>query len=86
MYLDDRLWGALHEHARREKTTISELVRQAVRERYSGSREQRMAAMRCFVGSRKTRAKGADSSFAGFWMAGCPAPPGRLSGQCVCCS
>jgi hypothetical protein len=29
--------------ARREKTTVSESIRRAVRERYLGSREQRMA-------------------------------------------
>ena len=46
----DQLWGALHARARREKTTISALVRQAVRERYLGSREQRMTAMQRFVG------------------------------------
>jgi hypothetical protein len=50
--LDDDLWGALHAHARSEKTTVSELVRQAVRERYFGSRERRMTAMERFVGIR----------------------------------
>ena len=44
LYLDDQLWGALHARARTEKTTVSELVRQAVRERYLGDREQRRAA------------------------------------------
>jgi metal-responsive CopG/Arc/MetJ family transcriptional regulator len=61
LYLDDQLWGALHARARREKTTVSELVRQAVRERYLGDREQRRAAMQRFVGVRKSRARGADS-------------------------
>ena len=56
LYLDDQLWGALHARARGEKTTISELVRQAVRERYFGNREQRMAAMQHFVGSRNSSA------------------------------
>jgi hypothetical protein len=56
LYLDDQLWGALHARAQREKTTISELVRQAVRERYIGSREQRLSAMQGFVGIRKPRA------------------------------
>ena len=36
LYLDDQLWGALHARAQNEKTTVSELVRQAVRERYLG--------------------------------------------------
>ena len=53
LYLDDQLWGALHARARTEKTTISELVRQAVRERYLGDREQRRGAMERFVGSRR---------------------------------
>jgi hypothetical protein len=53
LYLDDQLWGALHANARSQKTTISELVRQAVRERYLGSQQQRQLAMQRFVGSRK---------------------------------
>jgi hypothetical protein len=61
LYLDDHLWGALHARARRDKTTVSELVRQAVRERYLGHGEQRAAAMQRFVGTRKSRAGDADS-------------------------
>jgi hypothetical protein len=56
LYLDDQLWGALHALAQRENKTISELVRQAVRERYVGSAEQRLFAMQSFVGVRKSRA------------------------------
>lgn len=41
---------------------MSELVRQAVRERYLGDREQRLSAMQRFVGIRQTRAKSADSN------------------------
>ena len=62
LYLDDQLWGALHARARREKTTISELVRQAVRERYLGNREQRMMAMQQFVGIGKSRLRQTDST------------------------
>jgi hypothetical protein len=62
LYFDDQLWGALHARARSEKTTISELVRQAARERYVGRQEARMAAMESFVGIRKSRAKVPDSS------------------------
>jgi hypothetical protein len=51
--LDDDLWAALHARARLEKTTVSELVRRAVRERYLDSREQRFTAMERFVGIRK---------------------------------
>jgi hypothetical protein len=55
LYLDDDMWGALHARARRENTTISELIRQAIRERYAGNREQRATAMQRFVGIRKSR-------------------------------
>ena len=34
LYLDDDLWSALHAHAQREHTTISQLVRDAARDRY----------------------------------------------------
>ena len=62
MYLDDQLWGALHARARREKTTVSELVRQAVRERYFGDREQRRAAMQGFAGIRNSHAESGDGT------------------------
>ena len=50
IYLDDQLWAALHARAQTEKTTVSELVRQAVQERYFGNLEPRRAAMERFVG------------------------------------
>jgi hypothetical protein len=62
LFLDDQLWRALHVRARTEKTTISELVRQAARERYLGRQETRMEAMKGFVGIRKSRARAADIS------------------------
>jgi hypothetical protein len=46
----------LHARARSRRTTISELVRQAVRECYVGKREERIKAMAAFVGIRKTSA------------------------------
>jgi metal-responsive CopG/Arc/MetJ family transcriptional regulator len=55
LYLDEQLWGALHARAQNEKTTVSELVRQAVRERYIGHLETRRAAMQSFIGIRKAR-------------------------------
>ena len=61
LYLDEQLWGALHARARREKTTVSELVRQALRERYFGDHERRRTAMQAFVGTRKGRAERAGS-------------------------
>ena len=62
MYLDDDLWDVLHARARTQGTTISELVRQAVRERYLGKLDERRNAMLAFVGIRKDRADIADST------------------------
>lgn len=42
--------------ARTERTTISELVRQAAREHYLGKLEERRKAMQAFIGMRKNRA------------------------------
>jgi hypothetical protein len=55
LYLDDDLWEALHERARKEGTTLSELVRQATRDRYLGNFEQRRKAMLAIVGIWKDR-------------------------------
>jgi len=55
LYLDDSLWSALHARARSRKTTISELVREAVRAQFPGGREERKMAMQGFVGIRKER-------------------------------
>jgi hypothetical protein len=62
MYLDDDLWTALHTRARSLGTTVSELVRQAVRERYLGKLDERREVMQAFVGIRKDRADMGDSS------------------------
>jgi hypothetical protein len=61
LYLDDQLWGALHARAQSEKTTVSELVRQAVRERYLGDLDKRRAAMQSFVGIRKADGEESDA-------------------------
>jgi hypothetical protein len=55
LYLDDHLWNALHTRARTRKTTVSELVREAVRERYLGSQDEQKKAMEEFVGTRPER-------------------------------
>jgi hypothetical protein len=55
LYLDDSLWNILHARAQSRKTSISELVREAIRERYLGSREVQTKAMQDFVGIRKDR-------------------------------
>lgn len=56
LYLDDDLWAALHSRARQEDTTISDLVRQAARDRYLGSLTARKRAMQAAVGIWKDRA------------------------------
>jgi Arc/MetJ family transcription regulator len=55
LYLDDDLWQALHTRAAIEKTTVSDLVRTAARERYLGDQEKRRAAMMAIVGLWKDR-------------------------------
>ncbi len=62
LYLDDDLWNALHAHAKRTGTTVSNLVRQAARERYLGNLEERREAMLAFVGIRKDRKDLPDST------------------------
>jgi len=62
LYLDDHLWSALHARARSRKTTVSELVREAVRERYFGQQDEQAKAMQDFVGIRKERSDAAASA------------------------
>ncbi len=61
MYLDDHLWNALHARARSCKTSVSELVREAVRERYLGRRDEQAKAMQELVGIRKERGEPVDA-------------------------
>jgi hypothetical protein len=61
LYLDEDLWGALHARARSQRTTVSELVRGAVRDRYFGKHDRRLEAMQAFVGIRKQAAEAQDS-------------------------
>jgi hypothetical protein len=62
LYLDDDLWSALHAQAHRQGTTVSDLVRQAARERYLGKLDERRDAMLAFVGIRKERSDLPDST------------------------
>ena len=55
LYLNEDTWKALHIRARQRKTSISELVRQAVREKYGRSAADRREAMQAFVGIWKDR-------------------------------
>jgi predicted DNA-binding ribbon-helix-helix protein len=62
LYLDESLWSVLHREARSRKTTVSELVRRAARERYMSGAEERGKAMRAIVGMWKDRPEFADSA------------------------
>jgi hypothetical protein len=61
LYLDEDVWNALKARARAMNTTISELVREAVRERYVGKFDQRRKAMLAFAGARKDLDDSADT-------------------------
>lgn len=61
LYLNEDIWKALHIRARQRKTSISELVRQAVREKYGRSAADRREAMQALVGIWKDRQDLADS-------------------------
>ena len=57
-------FGKATVRARSQKTTVSELVREAVHERYPGNRvnrEERLKAMREFIGSRKDELEPVDA-------------------------
>ena len=62
LYLDDALWNILHARAKSESKTVSELVRETVRERYLGDLEKRRQAMLAFIGSRKDPPDAQDST------------------------
>ena len=61
LYLEEDLWTMLHTRARESDTSVSELVRQALRERYLGDQDQRQKAMLRIIGMRKARPEFADS-------------------------
>jgi 6-phosphogluconate dehydrogenase len=61
LYLEDDLWNALHAQARSDGTSISHLVREAVRDRYLGKLDERRKAMQAFVGIRGNREDVADT-------------------------
>jgi hypothetical protein len=62
LFLEDDLWNRLYALARREKTTVSELVRQAVRKTYGVDLEARRKAMMGIIGIRKGRDDIGDST------------------------
>jgi hypothetical protein len=55
LYLDDDIWKALHVQSRQRRTSVSDLVRQAVRDRYGISPANRRQAMMALVGMWKDR-------------------------------
>lgn len=62
LYLDTDLWMALHAQAKAQKTTVSDLVRRAARERYLGTGDERRKAMQAIVGIRAQDADKRDST------------------------
>jgi Ribbon-helix-helix protein, copG family len=55
LYLNEDIWKALHIRSRQQGSSISELVRQAVREKYGSSPAVRRQAMQALVGIWKDR-------------------------------
>lgn len=55
LYLNEDIWQALTIRSRQRKTSISELVRQAIREKYGNSSADRRQAMQAIVGLWKDR-------------------------------
>jgi Arc/MetJ family transcription regulator len=60
LYLDDELWGTLRIRSQQAGTSVSDLVRRAVREKYSTGLGGRRQAMRAFAGIWKGRTDLAD--------------------------
>ena len=55
LYLEDDMWQALQLRARQSGSTMSELVRKAIRDAYLGSSIDRKAAMTGIIGLWKDR-------------------------------
>ncbi len=62
LYLHEDIWKALHVRSQQQGTSISELVRQAVRDKYGSSPARRRQAMQAFVGIWKDRKDLPDST------------------------
>lgn len=62
LYLNEDIWKALHVRSRQQGTSISELVRQAVRDKYGSSPASRRQAMQALVGLWKDRKDLPDST------------------------
>jgi plasmid stability protein len=55
LYIDDALWQALRIRAQEVRTSVSDLVRQALREKYTAGRDCRQQAMQALAGIWKDR-------------------------------
>lgn len=55
LYLEDSLWKTLQVRAKHDRCTISELVRQALREKFLNNTDQRREALLSAVGIWKNR-------------------------------
>jgi hypothetical protein len=55
LYIDEPLWTALEARAKRDGTSISELIRAAARKCYVDSPNERLAALEGFIGIRADR-------------------------------
>jgi len=62
LYLQEDMWKVLHIRSRQDGTSISELVRNAVREKYGSSPVGRRESMQALVGLRKGRKNMPDST------------------------
>jgi hypothetical protein len=62
LYLNEDIWKALHVRSRQQGKSISELVRQAVRDKYGSSPASRRQAMQALVGLWKDRKDLPDST------------------------
>ena len=62
LYLHEDIWKVLHIRSRQRRTSISDLVRQAVREKYGSSPVDRRQAMQGLVGMWKEREDLPDST------------------------
>jgi len=62
LYLNEDIWKALHVRSRQQGTSISELVRRAVRDKYGSSPARRKQAMQALVGMWKDRKDLPDST------------------------
>jgi hypothetical protein len=62
LYLNEDIWKVLHVRSRQQGTSISELVRQAVRDKYVSTPASRRQAMQALVGIWKDRKDLPDST------------------------